>query len=148
MNEESIKQRIIREATEGVAEEQEEALTVPTPLAPFIPKHLDQIFREQGLLKQIENEELSGKAKRSKRYYIRQRIEQGKPYIPAKVRALGKKRAKELGYRDWERRASVKGEEEETAETIESVNKLSVIVRLIAKTRLGTYLERARNGNL
>ncbi|KKM91516.1 hypothetical protein LCGC14_1227820, partial [marine sediment metagenome] len=134
MNEESIKQRIIREATEGVVEEEEEALAVPTPLAPFIPKNLDQIFREQGLLKQIENRELSGKAKRSKRYYIRQRIGQGKPYIPAKVRALGKKRAKELGYRDWERRASTSNEEIETAENIESVNKLSVIVRLIAKT--------------
>ncbi len=113
-------------------------------LGPILPASLGRILKEQGLLG-IEKEgiksEDSPKAKRSKRYYIRKRINSGKPYIPREIRALGKEKAREMGYSDWERRVAQR-EEVNKDQNLETLNKLRTMMNLIIKTRMKYYLER------
>lgn len=42
-----------------------------------------------------------GHRRRNKRKYIRQRLREGKPYIPATIRALGREGAASMGYTNW-----------------------------------------------
>ena len=139
------KEKIVREDSRDEIIEAGQKLTLPSDLIQLSNrKTIEQVLAEQGVLSKKATSPLSPKAKRSKRYYIRNRIESGKPYIPQRIRALGKKRAKELGYNDWERR-EIKQEEVEIGRTKEILVKLGVFSRLIIRTRLKFYFERLRN---
>lgn len=72
--------RLIREEKELF-----EAASLDVPLVP--------VFKE--------TKERSPAAKRAQRYYERKRARQGKPYIPAAIRALGREEAERLGYSRW-----------------------------------------------
>ncbi len=115
--------------------------TIPTIQLPSVFKNLDQILKEEGVSLRETTHPLSNKAKRSKRYYIRNRIEKGKPYIPARIRALGKERARSLGYKNWEDRV-LRNEDDEITKHNRMIHKLSIILGLVAKTRLGDYFKR------
>lgn len=139
-----LKEKIVRENSRDMLIEEGS----PIKSIPLVNRDsLDKILEEQGLLTKTRgngsNNQLSSKSKRSKRYYIRKRLNEGKPYIPARIRALGKKRARELGFIDWERRLA-QGREEEISKHEEMMNKLSVVMRLIIRTRLSFYLERIK----
>lgn len=110
---------------------------------------LERILQEQNLMPQLPKQHGGdvGKAKRSKRYYIRKRVESGKPYIPARIRALGKRKARELGYVNWEERRVETREEFEDSESIQSINKLSPILKLVVKTRMEKYIRENKNKN-
>ncbi len=134
-----------------------EALSRPSTVSPVEASRIlrgedvDAILRAAGLTAEEQRSSRDiGKAKRSKRYYIRKRIEAGKPYIPARIRSLGKKRAKEMGYDVWERRNPEGLEEEEEAvrllEGRDRVQKLSSIFRMLG-SRIPTYFKREENKN-
>ncbi len=127
-----------------------EALSSPTTPSPTAVRsvldgeNIEAYLRAQNLNAQAQRTSADiRKAKRSKRYYIRKRIEAGKPYIPARVRALGKKRAKEMGYDVWERRNPEGLEEEEEAvrllESRERVQKLSSVFRMLGDRMQGYF---------
>ena len=115
--------------------------TAPIYIDSGIFKNLDQVLREEGVSPLEIKHPLSSKAKRSKRYYIRNRIEKGKPYIPARIRALGKERARALGYKNWEDRV-LRNVDDEITKHNRMIHKLSVILGLVAKTRLGDYFKK------
>lgn len=133
-----------------------ESLTQATPTSPEIMRgilrgdNLDSILHAQELTAQTQSpSKNTRRSKRSKRYYVRKRIEEGKPYIPARIRAMGKKRAKELGYDVWEKR-SVEREEElrEEKRILDSrdrIQKLSSVFRMLSGKILGYMRERRTN---
>lgn len=144
----SRKEEIIRRNAEEIREEDEpQAKVAPIQPPSILNKNLDKILREQGVAPSEQSKKPSNKAIRSKRYYIRKRFSQGKPYIPARVRALGKEKARELGYRTWEDRV-IKREEEEVARHDRLIMKLSIILGLVAKTRLQHYFRERRKDGL
>ena len=142
------KEKIIRENSQDLLiEEGQRIISTPAPIQLPNRNTVEQVLASQGLLSSQKTNKISSKAKRSKRYYIRKRMQEGKPYIPQRIRALGKQKAKELGYNDWERR-EFKSEEVVIAQAEETLTKLGAVTRLIIRTRLGAYFERLKNGNL
>lgn len=140
----SRKEEIIRKNAAEIREEPKpEHKPAPIQLPSILNKNLDKILKEQGVAPVKQPGEPSNKAIRSKRYYIRKRFSQGKPYIPARIRALGKEKARELGYRTWEDRV-IRREEEEVAKHDRLIMKLSIILGLVAKTRLRHYFREGR----
>lgn len=119
--------------------------SIPTIQIPSILKSLNQTLRDEEVEQREVKQPLSKGAKRSKRYYIKKRFNQGKPYIPARIRALGRVKARSLGYKNWEDRVVVL-KEDEIAEYEKMIQKLSVILGLVVKTRLGAYLRELKNG--
>ncbi len=103
---------------------------------------INKILAEQGLLLQTHKKasaEMTGNAKRAKRYYIRKRIERGKPYIPAHIRAQGKEVARKLGYSKWEVR--VQDPDAMPAQTID-ITRIIALFKMINKERLFRCLSR------
>lgn len=100
-------------------------------------------LESQNLNPVYTEKDLSPAGRRSKRYYIRKRIEQGKPYIPQKVRILGKKIAREMGYKIWEVRNKERDEEEEEqAKELETENKLRLVFKMLGG-RMKGYIKDA-----
>ncbi len=98
---------------------------------------------DRGVMYNPPSINISKKARDSRRYYIRRRKREGKPYIPLNIRMLGKFEAKALGYTDWERRDPIK-EEKNRIDSIRMKyeNSLRVFMSLVVKTRIRFYLEK------
>ena len=109
---------------------------------------IKQILESQGLNFNASNRDLSPAGRRSKRYYIRKRIESGKPYIPQRVRVLGKRAARELGYRVWEVRNKERDDEElelfEESRELEAENKLRLVFKMLGG-RMAKYIKKEAN---
>ncbi len=102
---------------------------------------INKILEEQGLLPKNykkETDGISGNARRSKRYYIRKRIQDGKPYIPLHIRAQGKEAAKRLGYKKWEVRIP---SPDSLPEEEVKIDKLTAFFRMMDKRKMGTFLK-------
>ncbi len=81
----------------------EDRLNVEEPARPSgLINDVDKLLEKLDLVSSRVPLSMSKKAKKRRRYYIRRREREGKPYIPASVRALGKETAKSLGHEKWE----------------------------------------------
>ncbi len=107
---------------------------------------IERILAEQGLSVDTRKKaagEISGNARRSKRYYIRKRIQEGKPYIPRYIRSQGKKVALSLGYKKWEVRVIP---EESLPEKEVDIKKLKVVFRIMNKDKMASFFQKKEKG--
>jgi len=106
---------------------------------------VDKLLDKLGLLSPRVPLSMSKKAIRRRKYYIRKREKEGKPYIPASTRALGKEAARNLGHKKWEVRLPPSLEEQTIHLPDRTIDKLrGSTVGFAMRTRIGLYLKGLR----